>query len=93
MNVGSVPQLYTYQELAAVFQVCVRTVSKWFSRRRKFRLGNTVRIPEPEVEAVYQEHLSARPDPALTERWTRVKRTRRPSIQVSNDTRTASKAA
>jgi excisionase family DNA binding protein len=91
MNVGTVPQLYTYQEIAAVFQVCARTVARWSRRLRVFRLGNTVRLPESEVEKLFREHLAAKHSPDLAERWTRVKRTRRPSIRVSNDTGTTSK--
>ena len=79
----NVPTLYTYQQLAEVFQVCTKVIYLWFRHRQKFRLGNTVRIPEPEVEAFFQERMAARPSADLAERWTRVKRTRRPSIRVS----------
>ena len=92
MTVGTVPNLYTYQEIAAVFQVCVKTVAKWAKGLRVFRLGNTVRIPEPEVEKLYQDRLAAKASPALAERWTRVKRTRRPRVQASRDTGNGQKA-
>jgi hypothetical protein len=88
MKLETVGNLYTYQDIAAIFQVCTRTVSKWLKDRPLFRLGNTIRVPESEVEKLLQEHLCQHPAPGLVQRWMRVKRTRRPSILVSNDTGT-----
>lgn len=40
----------TYQDLAARFGVCVRTVERWFARARKFRpTKRTVRILESDI--------------------------------------------
>jgi predicted DNA-binding transcriptional regulator AlpA len=83
MNIGAVPNLYTYQQIADVFQVCSKVIYRWFKGRRKFRLGNTVRIPEEEVEKLFQERLAARADAGLVQRWTQVKRTRRPGVRAS----------
>lgn len=82
-------KLYTYQELAALLQVHHRTAARMVRGRRLFRLGHTVRVPAAVVSQLLEEHTRPSPVQARTPR----KRTRRPSVQVSNDTRTAPKAA
>ena len=59
-------KLYTYQEVAGLMQVCVRTVARAFKHRRKFRpTKNTVRIPGNEVLAFLQGAMSPELDANL----------------------------
>jgi hypothetical protein len=78
----AVPRLFTYQELAVQFGVCVRTVQNAFRDRPKLYLTRgTVRITEAELDKAIQE--------GLLSRWTdrrKDKRTRRPAVPVSKDT-------
>ena len=67
--------LYTYQDLAALFGICAKTVSRWFAKRRKFKPSkNTVRIPGSEVQKFIQEQMS----PEVEAKKEGVRRTKRP---------------
>lgn len=93
MTDTGLPRFYTYQQAAEVFQVHVKTIYKWWKRRPKFKYRNTVRLAEADIQALVGERHLARPSAALLERWNRVKRTRRPAVPVSKDTRNGLKTA
>ena len=80
----TIPKLYAYKDVAILFNRHPRTIANWARRLPKFKLGNTVRLPEAAVDQLYQAHFNTR---------TPVKRTRRPGIPPRPDTGTARKAA
>jgi excisionase family DNA binding protein len=67
-------RLFTYKEAAAQLGFHVQTVRRWFRGQCKFRVGNTVRIPESVLERWFREHLSAEPDRAGQPRRAKVDR-------------------
>lgn len=44
-------KLYTFEEVAPMFQVTPRTVRRWWAQRKKFKpTPNTVRITQSQLE-------------------------------------------
>jgi hypothetical protein len=68
---------WTYQDLAQLLNVCVRTVMRCWKGRPKFKVRNTVRIPDQEVQRFLKEWLSEDLD-TVKPKMDTVKRTKRP---------------